>query len=144
MKLAKKLLTVALSALFVLSVTAFAFSFTEKSGIKARAQGLTFDEQTWTSNNGQTISGGNVVTVDKTTDAGDNKLILSTIATYENFHLQYKFKYVDTAVSEPWWGNSGVLLHSSIDSGKISGYYMGFYNWGNDLWASTGYYVGGA
>ena len=144
MKLAKKLLTVALSALFVLSVTAFAFSFTEKSGIKARAQGLTFDEQTWTSNNGQTISGGNVVTVDKTTDAGDNKLILSTIATYKNFHLQYKFKYVDTAVSEPWWGNSGVLLHSSIDSGKISGYYMGFYNWGNDLWASTGYYVGGA
>ena len=140
MKMTKKRwLIAALSvSLFALFSSAMVLLPSEGSMTEAQAQSLVFDTQTWKSESGQPLTGGGSISVDKTADAGENKLLIHTEQSYEDFHLQYTFQYSDASVPEPWQGNSGVLLHSSGTG--VDGYYIGFYNWDGNLWCSTGYW----
>ena len=94
MKMTKKRwLIAALSvSLFALFSSAMVLLPSEGSMTEAQAQSLVFDTQTWKSESGQPLTGGGSISVDKTADAGENKLLIHTEQSYEDFHFQYTFK----------------------------------------------------
>ena len=101
---------------------------------------LSFTSDNWVvEGSNVTLSNTNSISFDKDTHVGENKAVLHTKNDYDNYHLSFNMKFDAMSCGDPWYGRSGLIFYS--DDTGLDGYYLGFFDWGNKLWSSSGWYV---
>ena len=126
----------------ILSLITAVFFFLETSTTVQASENnvLSFSNDNWNVENGTVdLTNANEISFNKDIHVGENKAILHTTQVYDDYHLSFKMQYDSTNIGDPWYGRGGILLYS--DQEGLDGYYIGFYNWDNFLWISTGWYL---
>ncbi len=131
--------TAAMVFVLLLVVLAAAALRMEKTTVEGEA--LDFTSERWDVESGKTLGGNSELISDKDADAGENRILYRTKASFDNYKLSFEYRYSGTNREEPWMGCNGLILNDSADS--LDGFYVGFYDWGGALYCSTGYYRNG-
>ena len=127
--------TAALVFVLLLVVLAAAALRMEKTTVEGEA--LDFTSERWDVESGKTLGGNSELISDKDADAGENRILYRTKASFDNYKLSFEYRYSGTNREEPWMGCNGLILNDSADS--LDGFYVGSYDWGGALYCCTGY-----
>ena len=103
--------TAAMVFVLLLVVLAAAALRMEKTTVEGEA--LDFTSERWDVESGKTLGGNSELISDKDADAGENRILYRTKASFDNYKLSFEYRYSGTNREEPWMGCNGLILNDS-------------------------------